>query len=108
MHDFFVKRRNRLGVIVVFDVECLPKIYKLLGNPLDEFGGRDTRFRRRLLDFLAVLIGAGQKKNLLAFKLMIARDDVGQHFFVSVTDMRRRIRVIDRRCDVKRFRHANL
>src|SRR5919106_2668758 len=36
---------------------------------------------------------------------MIARNDVSQHFFIGVTDMRRRIRVIDRRGDEKDARH---
>ena len=36
---------------------------------------------------------------------MIARNDVGQDFFVSVADMRRRIRVIDGRGDEERLGH---
>jgi hypothetical protein len=36
---------------------------------------------------------------------MIPRDYISQHFFISVTDVRRRIRVIDRRGDEKRLRH---
>ena len=37
---------------------------------------------------------------------MITRNHIGQHLFVGVTDVRRRIRVIDRRSDEKRLRHA--
>jgi hypothetical protein len=37
---------------------------------------------------------------------VIARDHVGQHFFVSVANVWWRIRVIDRRGDEKRLRHA--
>ena len=37
---------------------------------------------------------------------MVARNHIGQHFFVSVADMRWRIRVIDRRGDVESFRHV--
>ena len=36
---------------------------------------------------------------------MIARDYIGQHLFVSVADMRWRIRVIDRRGEEERLRH---
>jgi hypothetical protein len=36
---------------------------------------------------------------------MIARDDIGQHFLVSVPDVRRRIGVIDSCGDEKRLRH---
>ena len=73
--------------------------------PFDEFSWWHTRFRRRLLDFLSVLIDAGQKENVFTFEPMIARDHIGQHFFVSVADMRWRIRVIDRRRDEKFFWH---
>src|SRR5216110_3254457 len=37
---------------------------------------------------------------------MVARDHIGQHLLVSVADVRRRIRVIDRRGDEKRLRHT--
>jgi hypothetical protein len=59
-----------------------------------------------LLDLLAVLIDTRQKENLVAFEPMIARNYVSQHFFVGVTDMRGRVRVIDRCCYEKSFRHA--
>ena len=35
-----------------------------------------------------------------------ARDSIGQHFFVSMADMRWRIGVVYRRSDEKRFWHA--
>ena len=73
--------------------------------PFDEFGRWYVRFRRRLLHFLAVLINAGQKENVFAFQSMIARNHIGQDFFVSVADVRWRIRVIDRRSDEKCLRH---
>jgi hypothetical protein len=53
-----------------------------------------------------MLICASQEKNFLTFQPVITRDDVGKHFFVSVADVRGRVRVIDRRCDVKSLRHA--
>ena len=36
---------------------------------------------------------------------MITSDHIGQHFLVSVSDVRRRVRVIDRRGDEKRLWH---
>ena len=67
--------------------------------------GRHARFLRRLLDLLAVLIDAGEEENLLAFQAMIARNDVGQNFLVGMADVGRAVGVIDRGCDVERFRH---
>jgi hypothetical protein len=43
------------------------------------------------------LIDTSQKENLVTFEAMIASDHIGQHFLVSVTDMWRRVCVIDRR-----------
>ena len=36
---------------------------------------------------------------------MIARNHIGQHFLVSVSNVRWRVRVVDRRGDEKRLRH---
>jgi hypothetical protein len=87
-------------------VEFLPQIDELFSDPFNEFSRSDSSLRSRLLDLLAVLIDAGQKENVFAFEPMIARNHIGQHLFVSVADVRRRIRVIDRRGDEKRFRHT--
>jgi hypothetical protein len=53
-----------------------------------------------------VLIDTCQKENFVAFEPMIARDHVGQHLLVSVSDMRRRIGVINRGGDEKGLWHA--
>ena len=73
--------------------------------PLTNSAG-ETRFRGGLLDFLSVLIDAGEEKYIFTFEPMITRKHISQHFLVGVTDMRRRVRVIDRRGDEKCFRHA--
>ena len=106
LHDSFVQRIGRLRPLVVFHVEFFPKIDKFLRGFFDEFGWRHTGFRGRLLNFLTVLIDSGQEKNFLALQPMITRDHIGQDFFVSVTDVRRRVGVIDRRRDVESLCHA--
>jgi hypothetical protein len=55
---------------------------------------------------LAVLIDTGEEKDVLAFEPVITRDHIGQHFLVSVPDVRRRVGIIDRRRDKKRLWHA--
>jgi hypothetical protein len=59
-----------------------------------------------LLHFLAVLIDTGEEKDFITFESMIARDHIGQHLLVSMPDVRRRIRVIDRSGDEKGLWHA--
>ena len=105
LNDFLVPVARCLGPVVVSDIKLFPKIDELLRDAFNEFGRWHARFRRRLLDLLSVLINAGQKENVFAFEPMIARNHIGQHFLVSVADMRWRIRVIDRRGDEKRLRH---
>ena len=105
LNNLFVAVAYCLCPFVVLDIEFSPEIDKLLRRLLDEFSRRNAGFCRRLLDFLSVLIDAGQKENFLTFESMIARNHIGQYFLVSVADMRWRIGVIDRRGDKKRLRH---
>ncbi len=60
---------------------------------------------RGLLDFLAVFIEAGQKKNFLSQAAPRARDDIRDDFLVSVAEMRLAVDVINRGGDVKPFAH---
>ena len=59
-----------------------------------------------LLDFLAVFIEAGQKKNLLAQAAASAGDDVRDDFLVGVAEVRLAVHVINRGRQVKAFAHA--
>jgi hypothetical protein len=64
-----------------------------------------------LLNLLAMLVDASKKKNCLPFTIsvrfhpLIPRNHIGQHFLVSVSDVGRRVRVIDGRGDEKRLWH---
>ena len=107
LNDFLVPVARCLGPFVIFHVELLPKIDKLLRDLLDEFSWRNTSLGSGLLHLLAVLIDASKEKDIPSTHqpFMIARDHIGQHFLVSVSDVRRRVRVIDRRGDEKCLRH---
>src|SRR5205809_4996455 len=104
-NDFLVAIADRLRPIVVLHVECFRKIEKLLRNALDEFSRKNAGFRSGLLHLLAVLIHTGQEKYIFAFQPMIACDHISKHHLVSVPDVRRRVRVIDRGGDEKCLRH---
>src|SRR5450756_1353970 len=58
-----------------------------------------------LLDLLAVLVKAGEKKHFLAQAAACAGDDIGNDFLVGMAEVRLPIDVIDRRRDVKPFIH---
>ena len=104
-HDALVTIVRCRRPFIVFNIEFLPRIDKFLGDAFNEFGWGNARFRGGLLHFLPMLINAGEKKYLFAFQPMIPRDHIGQDFFVGMTDVRRRIRVIDGRGDEERLRH---
>ena len=56
--------------------------------------------RRRLLHLDAVLVGAGEEEDVVAVEPHEARDRVGRDRLVGVADMRRAVRIGDRRGDV--------
>jgi hypothetical protein len=47
-----------------------------------------------------MLVGSGQKENVLAIESLKARERVGRDRFIGVADMRRTIRIGDRRRNV--------
>ena len=55
-----------------------------------------------------MLVDAGKEEYVVAFEPMIAGEHIGQNFFVSVADVWRRVRIIDRGRDVKFFGHLRL
>ncbi len=68
--------------------------------------GLDPLGRRRLLDLLTVLVGAGQKIDLLAPEPLIAGEGVGHHRRVDVADVGHVVDIVDRCGDVKGVGHG--
>ena len=106
LHDFLVARFGGADEIVVgqaqFRGERLPTDGQFIAVGLRGFalgvGG--------LLDFLAMLVEAGQEKNLLAERAAGAGDDVRDDLFVGVAEMRLAVHVVDRGGQVKAFAHG--
>ena len=65
-----------------------------------ELLGRDALALGGLRDGLAVLVGAGEEEHLLPTLAHVPRQDVGADRGVRVTQVRRRVDVVDRRRDV--------
>ncbi len=68
---------------------------------LDQFACRQTFTRGGLLDLLPVLVGAGQKKDVIPVEPLEARDRVGRDRLIGVADMRHAIRIGNRGGDIK-------
>src|SRR5439155_25815215 len=105
LNDFLVAIAGCLRPVVVLHIQCLREINELLRNTLYELSWSNAGFRRGLLDLLAMLIHASQKKHIVTCEPMIPCNHFGQHHFVSVPDMRRRGGVINGCSDEKRLRH---
>ena len=105
LDKFLVARFGRADEIIIRQLQLFgeglpvrrePIAVSLRGFPLGD---------GRLLDFLAVFVEAGQEKHFLTEAASRARDDIGDDFLVSVTEMRLAVDVINRRSDVKPFAH---
>ena len=59
-----------------------------------------------LLDFLAVLVEAGEEENFFAEQPVRARDDVGDDLLVGVAEVRLAVEVINGGRDVEQFVHV--
>jgi hypothetical protein len=75
----------------------LPEGGKKFGHFFHMCGGVNPGFFGSLLDFLPMLVDAGEEIHRLALQSMKARDGISQHLLIGVTDVRRAIGVIDSR-----------
>ena len=66
----------------------------------------DVLALRRLLHLLPVLVHAGEEKDLLVEAGLVPREEVGQHLFVGVAQVRRAVHIVDRRREKIRTGHA--
>ena len=63
---------------------------------VDEGLGLDIFALRRLLHLLAVLVHAGQEKDVFFEPELVAREKIGQHLLIGMAEMGRAVDVIDR------------
>ena len=86
---------------VMRDAEQLPQIAENLFVLVDELLRRDPRFFGRALDIHAVLVGAGEIRDVVAAHPLVARDHVAHDRRIRRADVRPRIRVVNRRRQVE-------
>ena len=72
---------------VVFDAEFLPEAGEFPGGAGDEFLGRNAFLFGGLLDFLAVLVDAGEEIHLVATQPAVTGDHVGKDLFIGMADV---------------------
>ncbi len=88
-------------VVVVRALEPLHHGLEARDVAVGELAGLEPLASRRLVHLDAVLVGAGQEKDVVAVEPHEARDGVGGDHLIGVPDMRRPVGVRDRRRDVE-------
>src|ERR1019366_8200462 len=89
---------------IVRDPEAWHQRLEPLGVAVGELLGLEPLRVRRVGDRLAVLVGAGEKEDVLAALAHVAREHVGGDRRVRVAEVRLRVDVIDRSGDVEGLR----
>src|SRR5215471_10934059 len=87
--------------IVVSDVHPIKETAKFSGNLINPFLWRYLGSGGRALNVDAMLIRPGQKKRVVAEHALAARDGVAHNTGISVPNVRARVHVKNRRCNIK-------
>jgi hypothetical protein len=103
LHDLLVTRLGGADEVVVTDVEQPPGLLVFLGDQIDEGLRRHPLGLRGALQLLAVLVGAGQVKDVLfaAPQPLVAREGVPDDGRVGMANVWNVRDVIDRRREIK-------
>ena len=94
---------------VVGNVHQLPQVQNALlplHDPVHILLGGDARLFGLVLDFLSMLVSAGEEHNVIAPEPLIPGHGVGGYGTIGVPDMELIGRVIDRGRNIKFFRHG--
>ena len=92
---------SRSNEVVILNFQTFPERLVGLGHLIDVFLGADPFFLGGPVDFLTVLVGACQKKDVLPFHPLVAACNVGSDRRVRVSQMRGVVYVVDGCGDVK-------
>ena len=103
LHDALMALLRRADEIIVADVEAFPEILEARNDLVDVFDWRHAGFFCLLLNLLAVLIRARQKKDIIADQAVKAGNGVRDGRAVRMADVELGARIINRRRDIKWF-----
>ena len=101
LHGFLVVIIRGADKTVVADIQKLPKVAEAFYHLIYIFLGGNTLFFRIVLNFLAVLVRAGQEHHVIPLQALITGNRVAGHGAVAVPDMRLPGGVINRSGDIK-------
>ncbi len=105
LHDAHMARLGRADEVVVGNSQERPELLEALCHLIRKGLRRLARRRRGLLDFLPVLIGAGQEEHGLALQAPVAGQTIRRHLGIGMADVRRGVDVVQGRGEIKRLVH---
>ena len=94
-HHPLVPLLRRADEIIIGNMELHAQFPKFRADFVRELLRRDAARPGSLLDFLPVFIGACEKKHLVSHQPPETRNDVRQHLFVGMAEVRRTVYIID-------------
>ena len=100
-HDTLVTVIRGGGPAIETHVQLVPKRGEVLRDAFDKLRRALPRLFGALLHLLAVLIHAGEEVHLASREPLKPRHDIGEHLFIRVADVRRRVGVINGGRDVE-------
>ena len=100
LHGLYMVIVRCADEVVVAAAQHIPNFLDFAGDAVHVFLRRDAGFPRQRLDFLAVLVGSGAEKDVVALRALITGDCVGEHDLIGVADMRLARCIGDRRGDI--------
>src|SRR5271168_2919835 len=106
LHPFRVTLFGRADVVIVRNSHPLPEFLELSRNLIRILLWSFSGSLRRALDFLAMLIGASQKKRFCAEHALAPRNRIARDGRISMADVRPRIHVINRCRNVELLAHV--
>lgn len=107
LHRAFMRLVGRAHEAVVGNGQLRPEFLKTGADRIHEFLGSAAFFFGGLHDFVPMLVRACQKQRVVPEQFVKAREGVGHHGGIGVTQVRFGVDVINGRGDEKAF-HARL
>ena len=104
-HPDAMPRLGGADEIVVGDVQFLPQLVIVGHHAVGQLDRQHTLFRRGPLDFLSMLVGAGEEPDVVSHAAPMAGDHIRHDVLVHVSDVRDVVDVVNGRGDVKLLGH---
>ena len=96
LHDLFMTRLGRANEIIIRYIQAFPEVLETGYNAVNILDRRNALFLRLALDFLSMLITAGQKEYIITSQTLETCNGVRYSCTIGMPDMQLGTRIINR------------